>query len=100
MELGILVVADNHFIVRGPCPTPEQARDLARRWTMIQIGSNIRATDPYGPWQVSTKEVRENLTWAVIVEGPPAEPVRQLLAELEARGVSIETLGPKNLNTA
>lgn len=92
MELGILVVADNHFIVRGPCPTDEEARALARRWTMIQIGSNIRATDPYGPWQVSTKEFRENLTCAVIVEGPPAEPVRQLLAELTARGVPARNL--------
>jgi hypothetical protein len=92
MELNILVVADNHFIVRGPCPTDDEARALARRWTMIQIGSNIRATDPYGPWQVSTKEFRENLTWAVIVEGPPAEPVRQLLAELTARGVPARNL--------
>jgi len=92
MSLGILVIADNHFIVRGPCPTPDEARHLARRWTMIEIGSGVRATDPYGPWQVSTKEFREDLTWAVIVEGPPAEPVRQLLTELAARGVPIRNL--------
>lgn len=94
MSLGVLVVADNHFIVRGPRPTPEEALLLARRWTFIEIGSGIRATDPYGPWQVSTKEFRENLTWAVIVAGTPAEPVQQLLAELALRGVAIETLAP------
>jgi len=94
MSLGVLVVAGNHFIVRGPRPTADEARRLARRWTFIEIGSGIRATDPYGPWQVSTKEFRENLNWAVIVAGPPAEPVQQLLAELAVRGVAIETLPP------
>ncbi|MDX2153363.1 MAG: hypothetical protein SFV54_21645 [Bryobacteraceae bacterium] len=91
MALGILVHGDNHFIVRGPLPSPQSALALARRWSVIQIGSGIDMTreEPGFPWRVSTREFRENLEWAVIVEDarPHSAAVTQLLAELAARGV-------------
>lgn len=91
MNVGVLVIADNHFIVRGPEPSAEQARRLARRWSLIEIGSAIVATEPFEQWQVSTKEFRENLSWAVIVAEPPSPAVAQLLAELAARGIPIRS---------
>jgi hypothetical protein len=92
--VGILVDGDNHFIVRGPAPDAATARALARHWSVIQIG---RATPPeLAAWQITTREFRENLCWAIIV---PAETdinpaVVQLLQELAARGIPIERLGP------
>ena len=41
--VGILVHGDNHFIVRGPQPDRATALNLARHWTIIQIG---RTTPP------------------------------------------------------
>ena len=41
--LGILVHGDNHFIVRGPLPDRATALELARYWSLIQIGSTIPA---------------------------------------------------------
>ena len=94
MSLGLLVIAGNHFIVRGPEPSAADAHHLARRWSIISIVSGVVATQPYGPWQVSTKEFRENLTWAVIVERPPSAPAAQLLTELAARGVTLKDFCP------
>lgn len=97
MGLGILVAGDNHFIVRGPLPSPEAALALARRWSMIQIGSGIDMTrpEPGSKWHVSTREFRESLEWAVVL---PSErliqpAVQTLLAELEARGIRIRRDG-------
>ena len=87
--IGVLVIADNHFIVRGPEPSLEVARQLARRWSIIQIGSHINATEPFEQWRVSTQEFRENLTWAIVLEQPPSPAVSILLAELAARQVPI-----------
>ena len=87
--IGVLVIADNHFIVRGPEPSLEVAQQLARRWSLIQIGSGINATEPHELWHVSTQEFRENLTWAIILEQPPSPAVSLLLAELAARQVPI-----------
>ena len=87
--IGVLVIADNHFIVRGPEPSLEVAQQLARRWSIIQIGSGINATDEYQQWNVSTKEFRENLTWAIVLEQPPSPAVNVLLEELTARQVPI-----------
>jgi hypothetical protein len=88
---GILVHGDNHFIVRGPEPTPEQATSLVQRWSMIQIGSGVNATEESDafPWRVSTREFRENLEWAVVVDNgrPQSAAVAVLLEELVARGV-------------
>ena len=87
--VGILVHGDNHFIVRGPPPDRGTALELARLWSVIQIGG---ITPPsLAPWRISSKEFRENLTWAMVVPGDremtPA--VSQLLAELSARGIMV-----------
>jgi hypothetical protein len=87
VSLGILVHGDNHFIVRGPRPDGETALALARHWSVIQIGA---VTPPeLAAWQISTREFRENLQWAVIVpaETPHSPAVVQLLAELQSRGI-------------
>jgi hypothetical protein len=86
---GILVIGNNHFIVRGPLPDREMALALARYWSLIQIGQ----TTPVDlqQWSISTREFRENLEWAVIVpgDGEVSTAVTQLLAELAARGITI-----------
>jgi hypothetical protein len=87
--VGILVLGNNHFIVRGPFPDRETALALARHWSLIQIG---QTTPPaLERWTISTREFRENLEWAVIVpgDGEIAPAVAQLLAELSARGITI-----------
>ena len=89
---GILVYGDNHFIVRGPAPDRETALALVRPWSVIRIGA---ATPPaLRPWSISTREFRENLAWAVVIEGGDGQisaAVAQLLAELSARGITIAT---------
>ena len=86
--VGILVHGDNHFIVRGPLPDRQEANELVRQWSLIQIG----ATTPpaLDRWQIVTREFRENLEWAVVVpgEGEISSAVTQLLAELSARGIA------------
>jgi hypothetical protein len=86
---GILVIGNNHFIVRGPFPDRETALALARHWSLIQIGE----TTPVAlrKWSISTREFRETLEWAVVVpgDGEAAAGVRQLLEELSARGIRI-----------
>ena len=87
--VGILVHGDNHFIVRGPLPDRETALALARHWSVIQIGTT---TPPaLDRWRISSKEFRENLTWAAVVagDGGISPAVAQLLDELSARGVAI-----------
>ena len=88
-ELGILVHGDNHFIVRGPLPDRATALALVRHWSLIGIGSVT--PELLRGWQISTKEFRENLQWAVLVPGenPPSPAVVQLLAELRARGTEV-----------
>lgn len=90
---GILVIGNNHFIVRGPLPDREMALALARHWSLIQIGQ----TTPVDlqQWSISTREFRENLEWAVVVpgDGEVSSAVAQLLAELAARGITIRNSG-------
>lgn len=85
--VGILVHGDNHFIVRGPEPDCKTARELVRHWSIIRIG----AVTPKHllSWRISTKEFREDLSWAILVpgDGPHSPAVAQLLLELHARGV-------------
>ena len=87
--VGILVMGDNHLIVRGPLPDRETALALARHWSLIQIGR----TTPVAllRWSISTREFRENLEWAVVVpgDGEVSAAVSELLAELSARGITI-----------
>jgi hypothetical protein len=90
--IGILVDGDNHFIVRGPRPDRNTALALARHWSVIRIGA---VTPPaLQAWQISTREFRENLQWAMVVPGPQehSEAVKVLLAELEGRGIAIQQL--------
>jgi hypothetical protein len=86
--VGILVHGDNHFIVRGPVPDRESALALVRHWSMIQIGTPPPSLDP---WQIVTREFRENLEWAVMVpgDGETSPAVATLLQELTARGIVI-----------
>ena len=83
---------DNHFIVRGPEPDREIALALVRHWLLIRIGAETPAE--LAPWQISSKEFREDLQWAVMVagEGPTSPAVAQLLEELRARGIEIRRL--------
>lgn len=92
--LGILVHGDNHFIVRGPQPTPAQAHALAAHWSLIRIGAS---TPPeLSQWRISTREFREDLEWALMVpgEGPTNPAVVTLLNELATRGVPVVQLAP------
>jgi hypothetical protein len=85
--LGILVYGDNHFIVAGPRPDEVAARALVRQWSVIQIGG----VPPMPGWELRTKAFREDLEWAVVVEGGGSQSpaVVVLLAEMAARGVAI-----------
>ena len=87
--VGILVHGDNHFIVNGPLPSPQQTVELATHWSLIRIGSTT--PEHLRKWTISTKEFRENLKWAVVLKAAsaPQLAVEQLLAELEARAVQI-----------
>ena len=87
--VGVLVHGDNHFIVRGPLPDRPTALELARRWSLIEIGATMPPS--LNRWSISTREFRENLEWAVVVPGdsPTSPAVAQLLNELEARGIVI-----------
>lgn len=87
--VGILVHGDNHFIVRGPLPDRIAAFNLARHWSIIQIGRTTPVS--LQQWSIVTREFRENLAWAVQVpgDGEVTPAVAQLLAELEGRGIVI-----------
>jgi hypothetical protein len=91
--VGILVLGNNHFVVRGPLPDREAALALARHWSIIQIGR----TTPIAleRWRISTREFREDLEWAVVVpgEGEIIPGVAQLLEELSARGITVHHAG-------
>jgi hypothetical protein len=87
--IGILVCGENHFIVSGPLPDTATARELARHWSIIQIGQTT--PESLRDWNIVTRAFRENLEWAAIVpgDGEMAPAVAQLLKELSARGVAI-----------
>jgi hypothetical protein len=87
--LGILVHGDNHFIVRGPRPSRQIALALARHWSVIRIGAGTPAA--LAAWRIGTRELRENLRWAIVVPGESAHSaaVVQLLAEMRARAIPI-----------
>jgi hypothetical protein len=87
--IGILVIGDNHFIVRGPLPNRATALSLAGHWSIIQIDQQTPIA--LQKWSISTREFRENLRWAVSVpgDGVISPAVAQLLAELSARGIRI-----------
>lgn len=94
--VGILVHGENHFIARGPLPERETALALVRHWSLIQIG----ATTPpsLDRWHIMSRAFREDLEWAVVVQGDGevSPAVKILLDELSARGITIHDsrLGP------
>ena len=90
--VGILVHGDNHFIVRGPKPDAATALALVKHWSIIRIGA--QTPGELAPWQISTREFRENLEWAIVApcDSPMNPAVRTLLDELAARGIAIEHL--------
>ena len=94
--VGILVHGENHFIVRGPRPDRDTARALVRQWSLIQIGAVTPAA--LRPWRISTREFRENLTWAVVVpgDGDISPAVAELLEELSLRGIAIHNARSDN----
>jgi len=87
--IGILVCGNNHFIVSGPLPDPSTTRELARHWSIIQIGQTT--PESLRKWNIVTRAYRENLEWAAIVpgDGETTPAVAQLLKELSARGIAI-----------
>jgi len=88
--VGILVHGNNHFILTGPPPDDRQAVDLARHWSIVQIGEVKSASCE--AWTIRDREFRENLEWAVIVPGDRemSPGVSELLTELSARGIVIQ----------
>lgn len=61
---------------------------LARRFGLGLV--TLGAPPIHGPWTIRTREFRENLQWAVHLEGtPPSPAVAVLLEELAQRGVTI-----------
>jgi hypothetical protein len=87
--VGILVHGNNHFILSGPAPDESTALEMARHWSIVQIGREKTAR--FGEWEIRTKEFRENLEWAAIVPGGGeiSEGVLKLLEEISARGIKI-----------
>jgi hypothetical protein len=87
--VGILVHGDNHFILSGPPPDDASAMEMARHWSIVQIGGE--KSPRFGKWEIRTKEFRENLEWAVIVpdESEISDGVLKLLEEISARGIQI-----------
>lgn len=94
MSLGLLVDGDNHLILRGPRPSPEEAQALARHFglSLAQIAPRLDRSGLFAAWRISTREFRENLTWASLLPSPTphSEAVCQLLKELSARGIPID----------
>jgi hypothetical protein len=89
--VGILVHGNNHYILSGRRPNEAEALELARHWGLVQIGEPISTA--FGQWRIQPKEFRENLKWAVVVPGDRgiSDGVSQLLDELRARGIAIQT---------
>jgi hypothetical protein len=87
--VGILVHGNNHYVLSGPRPSQAEALQLARNWSLLQIGEV--KSQKFGQWEIRNKEFRENLEWAVIVPGDReiSPGVAGFLAELAARGVEI-----------
>jgi hypothetical protein len=95
--VGILVHGDNHFILSGPPPDDASATEMARHWSIVQIGGE--KLGKFEKWEIRTKEFRENLEWAVIVpsESEISAGVVKLLAEIATRGIEIHECRKKSM---
>jgi hypothetical protein len=91
--VGLLVHGNNHFVVRGKLPDRATALALVRNWSLIEIGGATPSS--LARWRISTRELRENLEWAVVVpgDGEASPAVTQLLDELSGRGITIHNAG-------
>lgn len=90
--LGLIVCGDNHFLIRAPQPSAAEAKALVRRWTFPSIDDLLGLSAPLpGQYRISTKEFREDITWALVLPSlePHSPAIAQLLGELIARGVPI-----------
>jgi hypothetical protein len=91
MSLGLLVYGDNHLILRGPRPMGGEAAELSAHFglSMARIAPQLDRSGEFRSWQISTRELREDLAWVAVVPAstPHSAAVSQLLAELAARGV-------------
>lgn len=94
MLLGLLVYGDNHLILRGPRPAAGAARAIVSHFglSVARIGTHLDRSGRFGDWQISIREYRENLDWAVVLPAATTHSpaVRQLLDELAARGIVID----------
>lgn len=101
--LGLIVCGDNHFLIRAPQPSAAEAQALVRRWTFPSIADLLGQSPPLPPqYQISTREFREDITWALVLESPePHSPaVAQLLSELIQRGIPITNVTSLQLAAA
>jgi hypothetical protein len=101
--LGLIVCGDNHFLIRAPQPSAAEARALVRRWTFPSVADLLGQSPPLPPqYQISTREFRENITWALVLSSPePHSPaVAQLLSELIQRGILITNVTSPQLAEA
>jgi len=69
------------------------ARYLVRRWIFPSI-EDLLGTSPPIPaeWKITTSEFRENIEWTIVLSSrqEPTVAVAQLVAEIAARGVTVE----------
>lgn len=91
MTVGILVCGDNHLILSGPLPTPDDARLLAERFGLSLVRLGPGPAGRHAQWSVEKQAFRDRLTWAVHLRAgeSPSPAVALLLAELAARGITI-----------
>ncbi len=89
--LGLLVCGDNHLLLRGPLPDRVTAGRLVRHWMFPAIQARVDRTGIQGVWRISSREFREEITWAVVwPSDTPVQPaVEQLLTEVAGRGIVI-----------
>ena len=91
--VGILVHGNNHYVLSGPRPSQAEALQLARNWSLLQIGEV--KSQKFGQWEIRNKEFRENLEWAAIVPGD--REISLGVAELWAKSFTVVVANGCNL---
>ena len=89
MQTGIFVVGSNHWILEGPQPTVQESVRIAQHWGVVRIGAES-ASAMFDKWKISRKALREDLTWAIVIESAETHSpaVIALLSELRSRGIA------------